>query len=256
MDLEAPEFVDCPEDGRRTVARRRVRLGDVTVSGRLRLDALARYLQDVAADDVDDAGIAGAWVLRRADLRFGSLPAFRDDVELTTFCSGVGPRWAERRTTLYTLGPDGAREVAAESVAIWVYVDGLGRPASLEDWFMGLYRSAINGRKVSGRLRHGRPPETAASRPWVLRRADFDVLRHLNNAVSWAAVEDVVGDLAAGRRLAAAEIEYRSQVDPGDEVELRTTKGPDRVDCWLTVGGETRVSVAVHLGPEEPGFSI
>jgi acyl-ACP thioesterase len=247
MDLETPVFVDCPEAGRRTVAQRRVRLGDVTMSGRLRLDALARYLQDVAADDVDDAGIAGAWVLRRADLRFGELPKFRDDVELTTFCSGVGPRWAERRTTVHTLGADGTKQIAAESVAIWVYVDELGRPTSLEDWFMNLYRAAINGRTVSGRLRHSRPPPTADSRPWRLRLADFDVLRHLNNAISWAAVEDVVGDLAAGRRLAAAEIEYRSQVDPGDEVELRTTSDAARVDCWLTVGGEMRVSVAVHL---------
>ena len=37
-----------------------MRLADVTPGGRLRLDALARYLQDVAGDDVDDAGITGA----------------------------------------------------------------------------------------------------------------------------------------------------------------------------------------------------
>ena len=41
------------------------------MSGRVRLDALARYLQDVAADDVDDAGVEGAWVMRRMAFRAG-----------------------------------------------------------------------------------------------------------------------------------------------------------------------------------------
>ena len=39
-------------------------------------------------------------VLRRVALRIGVLPSFRDVVELETFCSGTGRRWAERRTTL------------------------------------------------------------------------------------------------------------------------------------------------------------
>ena len=47
----------APGAGRRFVATRRVRLGDVLPSGDARLDAIARYLQDVAADDGHDAGI-------------------------------------------------------------------------------------------------------------------------------------------------------------------------------------------------------
>ncbi|MFM9132658.1 MAG: hypothetical protein ACKORY_08070, partial [Actinomycetota bacterium] len=41
--------------GRTFTARRRVRLGDATPKGRLRLDATARYLQDVSNDDTRDA---------------------------------------------------------------------------------------------------------------------------------------------------------------------------------------------------------
>ena len=37
-------------------ASRRVRLGDASPRGRLRLDACARYLQDIANDDSRDAG--------------------------------------------------------------------------------------------------------------------------------------------------------------------------------------------------------
>src|SRR6202790_123913 len=116
-DLDPNEFVPLPDTGRRVTRVRRVRLSDVTGTGRLRLDALARYLQDIAGDDVDDAGLGGAWVLRRVALACGALPAFRDEVTLTTFCSGTGSRWAERRTTLHAGG-----EVRVEAVALWVFV--------------------------------------------------------------------------------------------------------------------------------------
>jgi len=242
VDAPTIEFVDCPPGGRQIVRSRRVRLGDVTASGRIRLDALARYLQDIAADDVDDAGIVGAWVLRRTALRVGDLPRFQEDVELTTFCSGTGSRWAERRTTVRV-----GERIAAEAVAIWVYVDDAGRPAVLQDWFWDLYRTAANDRTISGRLRHAPPPADASARPWPIRRADFDVLAHVNNAISWAAVEDALAEHASGRRLVSAEIEFRAPIDAGDDVALRTMTTGDELACWLTVGDTVRSSVRVEL---------
>jgi acyl-ACP thioesterase len=236
------EFVDCPPGGRQVLSSRRVRLGDVTASGRLRLDALAAYLQDVAADDVDEVGILGAWVLRRMVLRLGDLPRFRDDVQLVTFCSGTGGRWAERRTTVSVGG-----RVAVEAVALWVYIDDSGRPAPLEAWFFEHYAIAANDRKVSGRLQHAPPPPGAERRAWPLRRADFDVLAHVNNAASWQAVEEESARLAAGRRLVGAEIEYRAPIDADDQVDLVTTFADDRLSCWLVADDEVRVSMVVDF---------
>jgi acyl-ACP thioesterase len=236
------EFVALPEQGRRFTHRRRVRLGDVTASGRLRLDALVRYLQDVAGDDVRDAGIDAPWVMRRLALELGRLPRFNDDVELVTFCSGTGSRWAERRTSVFV-----GERVAVESVALWVYIDESGRPAPLEEWFRQFYAVAAGGRKVSGRLQHGPPPPDAEQRPWPLRRADFDVLAHVNNAASWQAVEEEIARSASGRRIVGAEIEYRSPVDPGDELDLVTVHSATRVSCWLVCAGDVRVSALVEL---------
>jgi acyl-ACP thioesterase len=241
--VDGVEFVDCPPGGRSVTRGRRVRLGDVTASGRVRLDALAGYLQDVAADDVDDVGIPGAWVLRRTVLQIGDLPRFRDDIELVTFCSGTGGRWAERRTTVRV-----GDRVAVETVALWVYVDALGRPAPLEGWFTEVYAAAANGRTVSARLRHPPPPPDAERRPWPLRRADFDVLAHVNNAASWQAVEEELGRLASGRRIVGAEIEYRAPVDAGDELELVTAFDDATLSCWLTRANEVRTSARVQLG--------
>jgi len=50
-------------------AGRRVRLADADPTGRLRLDACARYLQDIGNDDTTDSGMDHAdttWVVRRA----------------------------------------------------------------------------------------------------------------------------------------------------------------------------------------------
>ena len=98
--------------------------------------ASARFLQDVATDDADDAGLSeleGVWVRAAlATSRSTALPSFHDTVELATFCSGVGPRWAERRTQ------DHLRVGAAspKRSALWVFVDRAGgRPLPLDDEF-------------------------------------------------------------------------------------------------------------------------
>jgi acyl-ACP thioesterase len=243
------EFVECPPGGRRVVRTRPVRLADVTPTGRLRLDALARYLQDIAADDVDDAGIRGAWVVRRTALRVGDLPTFREVVELDTFCSGTGGRVAERRTSVRLDG-----EVRVEATAIWVHIDDAGRPAALKDWFWDLYGTAANGRRVSGRLRLPPPPADTSRRPWPTRHTDLDVLGHVNNSIAWAALED---ELARTRpngdgRIVAAEMEYRAPIDIGDECELRTAPTSDGLACWLVVDDEVRTAVSAVLASRAP----
>ncbi len=183
------EFVAPPERGRVYSSRRRVHLGDVDGSARLRLEALARYLQDVATDDADDAQLSerkGVWVVRSVDAVLRGRPWYHDRVDLATFCSGSGPRWAERRTTLR-----GARGDVIEVVALWVFVDReRGRPLPLDDDFFAIYGEAAGGRKVRGRLRHDRPSVGVEPRPWSLRESDFDVLGHVNNARYLEAVED------------------------------------------------------------------
>jgi acyl-ACP thioesterase len=222
-----------------------VRLGDVNIANRLRLDALARYLQDVAADDVDDVGVDldGAWVTRRTALLVTRFPRYGESVELTTFCSGTGGRWAERRTVLAV---DGASIV--DAVAIWVYVDRAGRPARLGDWFFDHYGEAADGRKVSGRLQLPPPPDDAEARAWPLRATDFDPLGHVNNAAHWNAVEDELARRAPGRAPASAELEYRTAIEPDDPVELRSFLSPDHLRVWLTVRGEVRSGAEIRLG--------
>lgn len=228
-------MIAVPPSGRVYRATRSVRLGDVRPSGRLRLDALARYLQDVANDDARDAGLenAMAWVVRRVEMDLGErLPSFRDDVELRTFCGGTGSRWAERRTDVCV-----GDEVRARIAALWVHVDPhSGRPAKLPAQFLEIYGEAAAGRQVSSRLRHDPPGGDVASERWPLRATDLDLLGHVNNAIALAALEDsLVRDEGLPRRV---EVEYRDAIEAGDGVDL--VRAPGRM--WLAVGGRVRVS--------------
>ena len=218
-----------------------MRLGDVSASGRLRLDALARYLQDVAWDDVADAGVVESrWVVRRVALRLTRLPRFGDEVDVVTSCSGAGSRWAERRTVVTGANAD------VESVAIWVHLDDRGRPQPLDPRFASIWGDVP---KVSARLRLPGPPPGAEVRPWQLRASDVDVLGHLNNAIAFAAVEDELARRAAGRRLLDAEVEYRDAIDPDDAVSVAAVHGAGDLDVWLLVDGASRFAARVGLGP-------
>jgi acyl-ACP thioesterase len=226
----------APSDGRSYAGSRAVRLGDVTPKGRLRLDALARYLQDVANDDATDAigGDAMAWVVRKTVLELHQLPVFREPLTLTTWGSGLGSRWAERRTSV--VGERGGR---VEAASVWVHVDlATGRPKKLLPAFADVYGPSAAGREVTARLTHPDPPPDAPRHPWPLRFADFDVVAHVNNAVYWAMVEEHL-DVRAGTTLT---LEYRGGIDRHQAVEVTVTG--DAV--WILADGAVAASVSAE----------
>jgi acyl-ACP thioesterase len=236
------DLVPPPRSGRCFRGTRRVRLADADPRQRLRLDALARLLQDLGNDDMADAGLdpSSPWVARRTVVEAPRWPRLGERLVLETWCGGFGPRWAERRTSVTAEGSDASVEVAA----LWVHLGLDDRPAPLPDDFVSTYGEATEGRTVSARLRHraGPGPEVAA-RPWPLRSSDLDVLDHVNNAATWQAVEDELW--RQGVVPARAELEYRDALDPGDDVVLQSEAGEREVRLWLTVADEVRASATV-----------
>ncbi|MEI8002469.1 MAG: acyl-ACP thioesterase domain-containing protein [Actinomycetes bacterium] len=219
--------------------RRRVHLGDVAASGRLRLDAAARYLQDIATDDAADVGLADGWVLRRTTMHFHRFPRFRDEVDLVTWCSGTSSTAAERCTVLSL--PEGP---ALESVALWAFVGADGRPQRLDVESFARLGIPKDAPRVATRLHHPDPPEGASGRPWPLRLTDVDLLGHVNNAVTLAAFEEVLAE--HGRTLAVpctVEVEYRMPLLPDDEPEVVTDVASDgTLWSWIRAGGAVRTS--------------
>jgi len=234
-DLPASVFVERPAVGRVVTRGRPVRLGDVDGRARLRLDAIARYLQDIATDDATAARLDDAfgWVVRRTMIEVRRAAGLDEHLELSTFCAGTGRSWAERRTSI-----TGDRGAAIEAVSLWIRVDPTsGRPTGLGDDFVSAYGEAAGGRRVSSRLQLPDPPDDAHRRPWELRRVDIDPLGHVNNAAQWAIVEESLPADASRRGI--AEVEHRAPVDPpgGTPLDLVTSDDPAGVrSSWLALG--------------------
>ena len=235
--------VPPPGRGRVFTGHRRVRLGDASPGGRLRFDALARYLQDVSNDDTRDAGFdEDGWVVRRTAIEVRQFPVLAEEIDLRTFCSGTGRRWAERRIAV--AGDSGG---AVDAVSLWVHVDmATGRPAPLSPRFFEIYGEAADGRTVNARLHHPAAPALAdPPRPWPTRFTDFDVVGHMNNAAYWCVVEE---ELARRRDLRAplrAEIEFRDGIDPDDDVGVVVQDGEGELRLWLV--RDDTVLASVHL---------
>jgi acyl-ACP thioesterase len=234
------EMVPIPTRGRTFVRTRTVSLGDVNPYGRIRLDGLARVIQDIATADAADAlsGSAYAYVLRRLVFSIKQTPEIGERLTLTTFCGGTARSWAERRTSVV-----GDRGALVETSGIWVPIDSTGRPSRLPEDFLAAYAEAAAGRRVEARLTHGRPPESAVEGRWPLRYTDLDTLGHVNNAAHWCALEDRL----AGRRVLHAEIEFVDGLLLDEPCSVLTVDRPDGVDSWLCAEGHVRSSQRVWL---------
>lgn len=225
----ATELLPPADRGRRFSTSRIVRLGDVDMRGLARFDSIARYLQDVASDDALTARLPNAmgWVVRRTMIRIDAPCHLNETIELTTFCTGIGRSWAERRTSI-----DGDAGGAIEAVSLWVQIDvATGRPSRVGDEFFARYGEAAAGRTVSSKLTLPAPPPDVRRGSWSFRATDIDPFEHVNNAAQWSLLESLD---EFGRRRGVAELEYLAPVGLAP-IELLVAG----TSAWLVDGGRT-----------------
>jgi acyl-ACP thioesterase len=221
--------------------------GDCAPSGRVRLDALACWLQDVAYADVVDAGLerAAVWVVRRTRIRVNRFPRFGERFSLTTFCSGIGRMWAERRTDIVREESDGAAGAVpdVDAVSLWVHLDAEHwRPTPLTEAETEAYGGTPE-RKVSARLRHPTPDGLSGGSGWIFRATECDIADHVNNAAYWQPLEE---ELLAGDdpQQIDVEIEYRTPAQPGHKRVV--SSGSYR---WI-VGDDDELHASIRLGAD------
>lgn len=247
----ADDDVTIPTRGRVFTVSQRPGLADCAPSGRLRLDAIARWLQDVAYQDIEDAGVAetAVWVLRRTRITVAPFPRFAEHLQLHTFCSGAGQMWAERRTVIARA--DESRPLV-QAIALWVHLDPVsGQPTPLTPREIDLYGATVSDWQVQARLRHPRPAGSERSEPWRFRAVDCDLAGHVNNAAYWTVLEEELLRAAAEPGSIDAEIEFRSAAQPGEITVLLGDAGgaapaADGRMRWITgPAGELHASIAV-----------
>ncbi|MGO8958674.1 MAG: hypothetical protein ACLQFR_15080 [Streptosporangiaceae bacterium] len=140
-----------------------------------------------------------------------------------------------------------------QATAVWAAISlDSGRPVPLSEAFLRVYGGAAGDRTVSARLSHDRWANGTGdgSRGWPLRAADFDTAGHVNNAIHWAAVEDV---LAPARWLPSmAEMEYHRAILPGCTPSLVVNERATDTQVWL-LDGERLLASALLMRKLLPG---
>jgi acyl-ACP thioesterase len=231
-------LVPQPPSGRTFRVGYRIRLSDADATGRLRLDAVARYLQDAAIDDVAETNWGAPehlWVLR--SVRIDVLAPFLEDgeVAIVTWGSSFSSLAAGRR---WSLSGDAGGAIEVDST--WIHLGPDARPARIGDGFEG-YAEAAQGRVASTKLTLRMPAIDADRVAWPLRATDVDRMGHVNNAAYWAAIEHCLSgkqpDLSRPHR---AWLEYRHPIDLGENVELAEDTSDGRYGAAFLVAGTTK----------------
>ena len=211
-------LVEQPPSGRTFHVGYRIRLSDADATGRLRLDAVARYLQDAAIDDVAETNWGAPehlWVLR--SVRIDVFVPFLDDgvADIVTWGSSFSSLAAGRR---WSLSGDAGGAIEVDST--WIHLGPDARPARIGHGFDD-YAAAAQGRVTSTKLMLEPPPIGGSRIEWQLRSTDVDRMGHVNNAAYWSALEHRLRGRAPDLRLPhRARLDYRHPIDLGERVEL------------------------------------
>lgn len=237
-----------PVSGRVFASNCITRMGDVTANKRLRFDAVARYLQDLAADDSDDSGLPDPnhWVVKWCAVHVAATCDFRERLDLTTWASGAGSRWAERRSRFVS----STATTVVEAAALWVRVDAeTGRPRKLNQEFFDLYGEAAGDRKPPTKL--GQPtvvPADATVTEWHPRASDIDFFGHVNNAAYFHIVEEALVDQEPTPL--RVELEYRTPISSRAPVQVYAASPSDGAstgcDLWVTSGDDLHLTVEIR----------
>ncbi len=234
---------------------RTVRTGDVDTGRRLRLDGIARYLQDIGTDNLAAVGAADTdplWIVRRTVVDVHRPAHYGRSLRLRRWCDALSTRWANVRVRLDD--PDDAHGPLIETAAFWIDIGPTtGAPTRISDGlFEHMSRYAHDTRlKWKAWLPDSAPETVDDEREFPLRVTDFDPFGHVNNAVYWHGVEEVVAlraDIVEGPYRAV--IEHLRPVAAGETVTLRTGLHEDGLTVWFTVGDHTRAVAWIARNPD------
>ncbi|MEU4601209.1 acyl-ACP thioesterase domain-containing protein [Nocardia sp. NPDC023988] len=223
-----------------------VRLGDTDDQDRLRLDAVARYLQDIGFDHLDaveDGDIHQAWIVRRTVIDVYEPIVFGDRVQLRRWADALSNRWCDMRIQL-----KGERGGHIEAAAFLIHIDPVaGRPARMTDTFMAPMLASTTEHRLRWKaaLTELDDPDVETV-PFPLRVTDVDRLGHVNNAVYWEALEETLAAHPDTHELPyRAIIEHVGPVMARDKVVLRTSVRPNGLRMQMDVDGSARALASV-----------
>ncbi|MQY19231.1 acyl-[acyl-carrier-protein] thioesterase [Nocardia macrotermitis] len=257
MSLQQP-LAPLPREGIGFTTSWPVRTGDVDPYNRVRLDAVARYLQDVAWEELESGFFHRTdpvWIVRRTVIDVVRPILWPDRVELRRWCSAMSTRWANMRVRITS---DNGGLIETEG--FWINLnESTNMPTRISD--QGLAHLARTTSETRLRWRQWltdlAPAESDTDLPFPLRATDIDLYNHISTSVYWQAVEHYLIDipkLVAGPHRAVIEyiepVLARQHVSVRSRIETGDRTGEAALRLWFMVGGTTTTTVRIGPLPE------
>ncbi|MCA2205805.1 acyl-ACP thioesterase domain-containing protein [Nocardia rosealba] len=252
MSLDQP-LAPLPQEGTGFATAWPVRAGDVDPYHRLRFDGVARYLQDIAYEELHQTALHRTdptWIVRRTVIDVIRPVVFPDRVHLTRWCASMSTRWTNMRVRITSEGGG-----LIETEGFWINLsESSNLPARISDEGLAYLARTTDEHRLRWRpyLTDPAPRESDTDVPFPVRATDIDQYNHVNNACYWQAVEQFLVDypklLAVPHRavieyvapvLAREHITVRGRYEPGD------VSGRPVLRLWFVVGGITTTVVKV-----------
>ncbi len=210
-----------------------VRYYEVDAGGRLSVENLCNYMQEVAGLHAEALGVGFellnsrdlTWVLARWQVCIDKLPKAQDEVILETWPSSVERLRCRREFRLSA----GNGEILARASSWWVVVNN--KTFKLErvpEFIKEIYPESGDYAVADFELRLSQVKDAAVAVCAPVRWSDIDVNDHVNNAnyLDWIlqSVPRPAEDRCLSRGLRQFEINFKSEARPGDILETRCTE--------------------------------
>lgn len=242
-----------PESGYVYRTAWRVATGDIGGDLHLRLDSVARYIQEVGAENLVDAGEAEEhphWLVQRTVIDVIEPIEFPNEVSFSRWCSALSSRWCTMRVDL--VGSDGGR---IETEGFWIAINAKTlTPQRVTDTLVDRFASTTTQHRLKWRPWLQNPKDVGdldTTMPFTLRRTDIDLFEHVTNTAYWHAIHEVmalVPDVCAPPYRAV--VEYRRPIKYGEDVTVRWRRSEDQnipeVHVALSVGGDVRAAALLR----------
>ncbi|OBJ52401.1 acyl-[acyl-carrier-protein] thioesterase [Mycobacterium sp. 1423905.2] len=246
----APEvgdpLVPLPDSGYVYRTGWRVGTFDIDEHMRLRLDAVARYIQEVGAEHLADAGLAEVhphWVVLRTVIDVIKPIELPSDITFRRWCAGLSTRWCSMRVQLQ--GSCGG-QVETEGFWLCVNKDTL-TPSRLSEDCLTRFGSTTENHRLKWRPWLPGSPLDGTETPFPLRRTDIDPFEHVNNTIYWHGVHEILAQVPHLRDSPyRAVLEYRSPIKFGELVSIHSRRDGDVIHLHFAVNGDVRAAALLR----------
>lgn len=219
---------------------------DMDENHHLRLDAVARYLQEAGAMHLEHVGMMDEhphWIVRRTVVDVIRPIQWPGQIRVRRWCSGISPRWCTMRVRID--GPEGG---LIETEGFWINMNKqtMG-PSRLSDPFFDLMATTASEHRLKWRPWLIEPLANEPGIPFPLRRTDVDHFEHVNNTAYWHGIHEVTTELAEPAHRFV--IEYAKPISLGEQVRIHTRRIGNALNIWFAVDGDVRSLARISSPP-------